>query len=66
MRVTLSMMDPELRVVGLLARILMRPSARFFRLAHTLGRRAEGRNLKGLDCDERRIPSIDDGPWHLD
>lgn len=63
MRVTLSMIDPELRVVGLLARILMRPSARLFRFARVLDRRAVGRDVGGLDCDEHRIPStIDGGP----
>jgi acetyl esterase/lipase len=61
MRVTLSMIDPELRAVGLMARTLMRPSAWFFRFMHKLTRRAAGKNVGGLDCDERRIPSIDAG-----
>lgn len=62
MRVKLADIDPELRVAGALLRVVMRPSAWFFRLARRLGRRAEGKDLEGLDCDERRIPSIDDGP----
>ena len=62
MRVTLSMIDPELRVMGIVARVAMRPSAWFFRLAHKLGQRSAGKNVKGLDCDERRIPSLDAGP----
>jgi len=62
MRVKLADIDPELRVAGVLARILMRPSAGYFRLLHRLSRRGTGRNVDGLDCDERHAPSIDEGP----
>ena len=61
MRVTRDMIDPELRLVGNVAKLLFRPTAGFFRLARRLGRRMEGRNVPGLDCDERWIGSIDDG-----
>ena len=59
MRVTREMIDPELRLVGNVASLLFRPSARFFRLARRLGRRMNGQNIPGLDCDERRIESED-------
>lgn len=62
MKVKFADIDPELRVAGALARIVMRPSARYFRFLHRLTRRSAGRNIEGLDCAERRIPSIDDGP----
>jgi acetyl esterase/lipase len=62
MRVKLADIDPELRVAGVLARLVMRPSAGYFRFLHGLTRRGAGGNVKGLECDERRIPSIDDGP----
>ncbi len=62
MRVTRDMIDPELRLAGTLAKLLFRPNARFFRLARRLGQRMDGQNIAGLDCDERRIESIDQGP----
>ena len=61
MRVTRDMIDPELRRAGTVAKLLFRPSAGFFRLARRLGRRMEGRNIPGLECDERRIESVDEG-----
>lgn len=61
MRVTRDMIDPELRRAGAVAKLLLRPNAGFFRLARRLGQRMDGRNVPGLDCDERRIESIDEG-----
>ena len=62
MRVKLSDIDPELRVAGFMGRLLMRPSAGYFRLLHRLTRRGGGGDVEGLDCSERQVPSIDDGP----
>jgi acetyl esterase/lipase len=61
MRVTRDMIDPELRRAGSVAKLLFRPTAGFFRLARRLGRRMEGRNVPGLQCNERQIESIDEG-----
>jgi len=61
MRVTRDMIDPELRRAGSVAKLLFRPNAGFFRLAQRLGRRMDGRNIAGLDCDERRIDSSEAG-----
>ena len=62
MRVTRDMIDPELRIPGLIGKALFRPSLRFFRFMHRMTRRNTGKNLVGLDCDERHIPSNDGGP----
>jgi acetyl esterase/lipase len=62
MKVKLTDIDPELRVAGALARIVMRPSARYFRFLHALTRRSAGRNVEGLECAERHIPSFGDDP----
>ena len=62
MRVTLSMIDPELRTIGFAARLLMRPSVMISRMALGLGRRAQGRNVPGLDCSERHVPGLDGDP----
>ena len=62
MRTTWRMIDPELRLAGLVGKVLFPPSAGFFRLIHRMSRRTAGRNIHGLDCSERRIPSIDGGP----
>jgi acetyl esterase/lipase len=62
MHVKFADIDPELRAAGVLAWIVMRPSARYFRFLHSLMRRGAGRDVEGLDCAERRIPSIDEGP----
>jgi acetyl esterase/lipase len=61
MRVTRDMIHPELRRAGTVAKLLFRPAVWFYRLGHRLGRRANGQDIPGLDCDERRIDSIDDG-----
>jgi acetyl esterase/lipase len=61
MRVTRDMIDPELRRAGSVAKPLARPSRWVFRLARRLGRTMNGRNAPGLDCDERRIESLDEG-----
>jgi acetyl esterase/lipase len=62
MRVTRDQIDPELRLAGLAAKLLFRPSAGVFRLMHRLGGRSAGRKVDGLDCDERRIPGLEDDP----
>ena len=62
MRVTRDQIDPELRLAGVAAKILFRRSPGFFRLMHRLSRRATGQTVSGLDCDERRIPSLDGAP----
>lgn len=61
MHVTRDMIDPELRTAGRLAGLLFRPSEWFFRFAGRLTARAAGSSVPGLDCDERRIPSLDPG-----
>ncbi len=61
MRVTRDMIHPELRTPGLFAKLIFRPSARFFRFAHRMGRRANGQEIPGLDCDEHMIDSLDEG-----
>ncbi len=61
MRVTRDMIHPELRRAGMVAKWLFRPSEWFFRLANRLGQRTNGQDVPGLDCEERRIESIDDG-----
>jgi len=61
MRVTRDMIDPELRRTGMLAKLLFRPAPWFFRLARRLSKGMDGRNIAGLDCDERRIESLDAG-----
>jgi acetyl esterase/lipase len=62
MRIKLSMIDPELRALGFIIRVLNPPSLWLFRIAHRLGKRGIGKNIEGLECDERRIPAIDEGP----
>ena len=62
MRVTRDQIDPQLRLAGLAAQLLFRPSRGFFRLMHRMGRRAAGQKVAGLACGERRIPPLDDGP----
>lgn len=61
MRVTLQTIDPELRLPGLAARILLRPSERFFRLARQLDRRIRGSDVAGLECEQRWVDSLDAG-----
>jgi len=61
MRVKLQMIDPELRLVGLVARGLFRPSEGFFRLARRLDRRTQGSEVPGLECEQRWIDSLDEG-----
>jgi acetyl esterase/lipase len=61
MRVTRDMIHPELRRAGMVAKWLFRPAAWFFRLGNRLGQRTNGQDVPGLDCDERRIDSIDEG-----
>jgi acetyl esterase/lipase len=61
MRVTRDQIDPELRMAGRLSQLLLRPSERFFRFARRMSARAAGGDVPGLDCDERHIPSLDEG-----
>lgn len=61
MRVTTEMIDPELRTAGAMFKLLFRPSESFFRFSRTLAARTAGTSVAGLDCDERRIPSLDPG-----
>lgn len=61
MKVTLDMIDPELRLPGLAARALFRPSERFFRLVRRLDRRMQGASVPGLECEQRWVDSLDEG-----
>lgn len=61
MRVTQDMIDPELRTAGRIAKLLMRPTERFFRFMHRIDARMTGGDLAGMICEERRIPSLDEG-----
>ena len=61
MKVTLDRIDPELRLAGLAARALFRPSVRFFRLARRLDRRMHGSDVPGLECEQRWVDSLDAG-----
>jgi acetyl esterase/lipase len=61
MRVTLQMIDPELRLAGVAARALFRPSERFFRLVRRVDRRTHGSDVPGLECEQRWVDSLDAG-----
>jgi acetyl esterase/lipase len=61
MRVTLQMIDPELRLAGIAARLLFRPSEGFFRLLWRLDRRMHGSDAPGLECGQRWVDSLDEG-----
>jgi acetyl esterase/lipase len=54
------MIDPELRLAGLAARALFRPSERFFRLVRRLDRRLQGSDVPGLECEQRWVDSLDE------
>jgi acetyl esterase/lipase len=60
-KVTLQTIDPELRAAALVARALFRPSERFFRLARRLDRRLHGKDVPGLECEQRWVDSLDTG-----
>jgi acetyl esterase/lipase len=60
-KVTLDAIDPELRVAGLAARALLRPSLGFFRLARRLDHRMHGADLPGFECEQRWVDSLDAG-----
>jgi acetyl esterase/lipase len=60
-RVAFQSIDPELRVAGLAARVLFRPSESFFRLARRLDRRMHGADVPGLECEQRFVDSLDEG-----
>jgi acetyl esterase/lipase len=55
------MIDPELRLAGLAAGALFRPSAGFFRLVRRLDRRMHGSDVPGLECEQRWVDSLDAG-----
>jgi acetyl esterase/lipase len=55
------MIDPELRLVGLAAKVLFRPSVGFFRLVRRLDRRMHGSDVPDLECEQRWIDSLDEG-----
>lgn len=61
MRVTLDAIDPELRLVGVAANLVFRPSERFFRFARRIDRRMHGSDVPELECEQRWIDSLDDG-----
>ena len=61
MRVTTQSIDPELRLAGIAARALFRPSEGFFRLARRLDRRMHGSDVPGLECEQRWVDSLDAG-----
>jgi acetyl esterase/lipase len=60
-KVTFQSIDPELRLAGLAARALFRPSRGFFRLARRLDRRMHGSDLPGVECEQRWADSLDEG-----
>jgi acetyl esterase/lipase len=62
MKVTHEAIDPELRTAGRIAKLLFRPSQPFWRVLHAAGRLLAGRNISGLRCDQRWIPSTEGGP----
>jgi acetyl esterase/lipase len=55
------MIDPELRLAGLVARALFRPSEGFFRFARRVDRRMRGSDVPGLECEQRWADSLDAG-----
>jgi len=61
MRVTRDQIDPELRTAGVLAKLLFRPSRRFFKLMRKLEKRAEGKSVATLECEQRWVSSLDEG-----
>lgn len=61
MRVAFQSIDPELRLAGVAARALFRPSAGFFRFARRLDRRMHGADVPGLECEQRFVDSLDAG-----
>lgn len=61
MHVTRDMIDPELRIAGLVAGAVFRPSERVFRLFRRVDRRMHGSDVPGLECEQRWIDSLDDG-----
>ena len=54
-------MDPELRVAGVAARALLRPSRGFVRFLRRLDRRMHGADVPGLECEQRWVDSLDPG-----
>ncbi len=58
---TLHGIDPQLRLPGLAARLLFRPSEGFFRFARRLDRRMRGSDLAGLECEQRWVDSLEAG-----
>jgi len=61
MHVTLDQIDPELRLPGLAARALFRPSKGFFRLMRRVDRRMHGSDVPGLECEQRWVDSVHEG-----
>jgi acetyl esterase/lipase len=61
LKTTFQSIDPELRLAGLAARALLRPSERFFRLVRRLDRRMHGSDVPGLECEQRWVDSLDEG-----
>lgn len=61
MHVTMDMIDPELRTVARVARVLFRPTEGFFRFARRLDRRMHGSDVPGLECEQRFVDSLDAG-----
>jgi len=62
MHITRDMIDPELRLAGLVGKALFRPSVGFFRLMHRIAGRTAGRNIGALDCSERHVRASELGP----
>jgi acetyl esterase/lipase len=61
MRVTLKDIDPELRLAGLASRAVLRPSQGLFRLLRRLDGRMHGADVRGLECEQRWVDSLDAG-----
>jgi len=60
-RVTVRSIDPELRLAGVAARTLLRPSAGLFRLLRRLDPRMHGADLPGVECEQRWVDSLEAG-----
>jgi acetyl esterase/lipase len=60
-KATFANTDPELRLAGIAARALLRPSERFFRLARRFDRRMRGSDVSDLECEQRWVDSLDEG-----
>lgn len=57
MKITNDMIDPQLRSIAWIGRLMMRPSERHLRMLRFLQKATKGRDIKGLDCSQVSIAS---------